>query len=96
MPIELPTTKKQRLFILVLVVVILITVVVIWWAIAPFSPAEVSPVSVRISEERLIKKIPTELDLSIFDHPWFEKAKIHAKLPVEAGVTGRDNPFKPY
>jgi len=44
----------------------------------------------------MMRKMPDILDFSIFQHPWFEKAKIYGDLPVEAGVTGRDNPFKPY
>ncbi len=97
MPIELPTTKKQRLFILVLVVVVIIIGVVIWWGLAPTGPAKENLISAdKILEKELMKGIPTKLDLSIFDHPWFEKARIYGKMPVEAGVTGRDNPFKPF
>lgn len=98
MALELPTTKRQRLLIIVLVVVILITVMMVWWGMAPSK--EVTPVFPEALEvgipEGMVEKIPTKLDLSVFDHPWFEKAKIHGDLPVEAGETGRENPFRPY
>lgn len=94
----MPKTKKQRILVIVLVLVILVVAVVIWWTLAPpkeevsetLTPAALKP------EAKLMRKMPTKLDFSIFDHPWFKKARIHGDLPVEAGVTGRENPFKPY
>lgn len=92
-------TKKEKILLMVLVIVLAIGGVIIWWTLAP-SEEEVieglAPVALEKKAEEMMRKMPDILDFSTFEHPWFEKAKIHGDLPVEAGVTGRDNPFKPY
>jgi len=91
-------TKKEKILLMVLVMVLVIGGVVIWWTLAPSEEIVegLTPAALEKKAEEMMRKIPDILDFSIFQHPWFEKAKIYGDLPVEAGVTGRDNPFKPY
>lgn len=88
-------TKKEKTLLMILVMVLVIGGVVIWWTFAP-SEEEILPSATLEPKVKSLRKMPDILDFSIFQHPWFEKAKIYGDLPVKAGVTGRDNPFKPY
>jgi len=55
-------------------------------------PESVTKVSPAIEEK--LKKI--NLDFEFLNNKILSVLKIHGKIPVEKGSTGRDNPFIPY
>ncbi len=86
--------KRQKALITVLIVVVVIAIVVWYLGLQGEVPTEGEmPVGVSPAEE-MLKEI--RLDFSIFDDPLFKSLKSHGILPVTAGETGRENPFKPY